>query len=477
MSDSESVQVPTELAPFIRNILEKVETFRASARGHSDPVDFQAGERELLEQVAKLESACVGVMLASLDPDCPFVEVGGRLYRRLNQLAENCYYPMRGEVVVRRHYYRRVDIRNGPTVIPMDLRAGIVDGRYTPAAAEAFARLAQTVPSREAVGVCAAMGVLPYSRSSHFRVGESVGDRWEDLRHDAETELIEQFDIPENATALSVSVDRVSMPMAEPRVATAEDIENGVQNPITVAWRMAFAAVWTLYDAEGTPLAAVRYAHVPSRGFDEIERSLRHDLQVLVRRRPGLRVVTLADGAPEMQQLLDRVVRGYDVQARIVDFWHCLEHLGKAIAATGRYAPDLLAEWRARLLASDDAVGTILAELRGWETEYGASAPEDLHAAVTYLTNQGDRMRYASTRAAGLPIGSGTVEATCKTVVEVRMKRAGSRWEEQGAQAILGLRALATSEPKRWSAAMSRVLSSYKAHVRQLADLNGTLAR
>ena len=62
------------------------------------------------------------------------------------------------------------------------------------------------------------------------------------------------------------------------------------------------------------------------------------------------------------------------------------------------------------------------------------------------------------------------MEATCKTIVETRMKRAGSRWKEEGGQAILALRALATSTGKRWEAAMAELLASYRALVLQLPD-------
>ena len=49
-------------------------------------------------------------------------------------------------------------------------------------------------------------------------------------------------------------------------------------------------------------------------------------------------------------------------------------------------------------------------------------------------------MDYATYRAQGLPIGSGPVEAACKTIVKHRLKRSGMRWSREGGQQILNLR-------------------------------------
>ena len=54
-------------------------------------------------------------------------------------------------------------------------------------------------------------------------------------------------------------------------------------------------------------------------------------------------------------------------------------------------------------------------------------------------------MGYAQAKDRGLPIGSGVVEATCKTLVTERLKPSGMRWSERGGQAILTLRALLQS--------------------------------
>ena len=448
-------------------MLDHVADFQAKAK--SPGADFAAAEARLGELVADIEGTDLGFMLAALDPTEERVEVNGRSYRRLKQAAFETYLGLRGAIRVNRGLYRDEQIRNGPTVVPMELRAGIAEGRYTPAAAKLAGVMAQEMPSRSADLVCRSAGVLPQGRASHFRVGTDLGERWEEIREAAEPALVEAMKLPPGVAAASVSVDRVSLAMAEPRPVTVKDKTAGVKRPIAVNYRMAFSGALTLYDGDGEPLSTIRYAHVPEGGATALEDSLRRDLEILVRRVPGLRVVTLADGAPEMQNILDRVTRNVPVAARLVDFWHLAEHLGEAIASTGNYATDQLGDWKNLLFERDDAIDTIESVLKAWAETYASDAvPGPLHAALTYVENLRERLRYATTRAANLPIGSGTVEATGKAIVEVRMKRPGARWTPVGAQAIMGLRALATSSTARWDLAIAQVLHTYTAPVTPL---------
>ena len=57
-----------------------------------------------------------------------------------------------------------------------------------------------------------------------------------------------------------------------------------------------------------------------------------------------------------------------------------------------------------------------------------------------YFTTNALRMQYPLFRRQGLPVGSGAVEGGAKHLVQQRMKRAGMRWSELGARAILHLR-------------------------------------
>jgi hypothetical protein len=65
-----------------------------------------------------------------------------------------------------------------------------------------------------------------------------------------------------------------------------------------------------------------------------------------------------------------------------------------------------------------------------------------VQSAIIYYENNQEHMRYDEYLAAGYPIASGVAEGACKHLVKDRMERAGMRWELEGAQAMLSLRAV-----------------------------------
>ena len=93
---------------------------------------------------------------------------------------------------------------------------------------------------------------------------------------------------------------------------------------------------------------------------------------------------------------------------------------------------------------------------------------KSLEASLAYFTNNQHRMKYAEPKRKNYPIGSGVVEASCKTLVDQRLKRAGVSWQLNGGQAILTFRSLIKSS--RFERAWLIIEKNYKQVV--IEDIN-----
>jgi len=154
------------------------------------------------------------------------------------------------------------------------------------------------------------------------------------------------------------------------------------------------------------------------------------------------KVVLLIDGAAGLERM-GRLCFKDCVQ--IVDFFHAMEHAGQVLEALiGKLHPDYkkrLRRWAKRLLK--DKVQALIQETR--QECAGQPAAEAVEQALGYFVRNVNRMQYGTFRAAGYFIGSGVVEAGCKTVIGGRCKQSGMFWSESGAQNILALRCIHSS--------------------------------
>jgi len=225
---------------------------------------------------------------------------------------------------------------------------------------------------------------------------------------------------------------------------------------------------------EGNAIHTIRYGTMPEGDAAALCEALASDVLAIRRKRRGLLVSLLSDGAPEMCSRLDEA---FDAETfdgapmhKLIDFWHVVEKLSAAayVIAGKDDAPSRVARWKLSLLNRSRAREQILDELiaSGRDNVYvGDERP--VHDAITYLTNNAGRMDYASARRSKLPIGSGNVEATCKSLVGVRMKRPGSRWKTDTGEHVLHLRALVLSD--RWTDAMNITLRPARTRIRVAA--------
>jgi hypothetical protein len=471
-----TIDVPEGFEDAVKALEETLKRAQAGVAGAKagDMAAFDAAWQAVNAGVEETERQMKRRLLRALDIDAPRVLVEGKPYARVGRYTAP-YKTRQGEVEVERSLYREVGVRNGPTVDTISLQTGCVGDEWLPEAAVPMSHLLAGGTSREAEATARALGVLPYSRSSFERVGHAVGALFGQQRQRVEAALADAQQVPKGTASLSVSMDRVAAPMEEPRPRPVGRPRQGApKRPVSVAWRMAYTGCLTFHDANGEALGTLRYGRMPQSGADGLAERLALDVQALLTQQPGLTVVVLTDGAPELHGLLDRALAAHAPAARnvvrLVDFWHLMEKLGAAalLLAAASEVPALRERWKLALLNRPGAAWRIAAELHeSGKEDVVVGDAKPVHEALTYLENHGERMHYAEARAAGLPIGSGNVEATCKSLVGLRLKRPGSRWKEETGQHVLDLRALVLSD--RWDAAMQLTLAPLRTQVRRAA--------
>ena len=170
-------------------------------------------ERELHERFVAAEREVLAQLLERLDVDVPSVEIGGRRYHRVLRSTET-YTTAVGTVAARRTLYRCGRER---AVVPMELRAGIVERHWTPLAArQPSCVVAQMTPS-EGEALLREFGNMAPSKSSLDRLPKGLGARWEANRQAFESTLREATVVPEGAVTVAVSLDGVMVPMKDAR--------------------------------------------------------------------------------------------------------------------------------------------------------------------------------------------------------------------------------------------------------------------
>jgi len=156
----------------------------------------------------------------------------------------------------------------------------------------------------------------------------------------------------------------------------------------------------------------------------------------------GTKVVVLIDGAKGLENMGQHNFHG---SAQIVDFYPAMEHAGLVLAALiGKDHPDYKKRqrrWAKRLLK--DKVQPLIEETR--QECAGKPQAQDVAEALGYFERNVERMQYGTFRAKGYFIGSGVVEAGCKTVIGGRCKQSGMFWSEAGAENILAFRCIHSS--------------------------------
>jgi hypothetical protein len=149
--------------------------------------------------------------------------------------------------------------------------------------------------------------------------------------------------------------------------------------------------------------------------------------------------VVIGDGAEWIRNLADQHFPG---AVQIVDLYHAREHLWELARKLFPNDPSGQQAWmkvhQKRLLDKGKIEKLVLA-LRSLEST-NADVLEKIRIEANYFECNAERMRYPKFRRQHLFIGSGVIEAGCRTVIGSRLKQSGMFWTVRGANAIIALR-------------------------------------
>jgi len=277
------------------------------------------------------------------------------------------------------------------------------------------------------------------------RVAERIGRAMEDWRKQEAQEIIAERSerrVEKTVPVMYVAYDGTGVPMTRKELKGRKGKQPDGSSRTREA-KLGCVFTQTTRDEEGRPVrdpdsttfvGAIEtcdefgwriYAEAKRRGLEQAKK-----------------VVVLGDGAVWILNLAETHFPG---AVLIVDLYHAKEHVAGLC----------------KLLFSEEAA--IKRHRLGWWTDMEEGNVEKIAAEaraalgrrgknrktilteIAYLEKNRERMRYAAFRAQGLFVGSGVVEAGCKTVIGQRLKQSGMEWSVRGANDIIALRCVMLS--------------------------------
>jgi len=472
---------------------EYAERLGTASPGSLDLSEIEDEVRGLLEARGR---ELMAQALRRADANAPEITIdGARWGNRRIQRGE--YQTVFGVVPLDRSVYQQAG--RGPVAVPLELRLGIVERRYTPKMARILTRALAMTTEQEAAAFLEEIGTAVVSSSTLSRVPRAIAARYETRRDIVEASLREQDVVPDDATTIQVAIDGVMVPQdgehARPRGrksdspepprhelrygAVGNDAPADTDGHLGRAWHEASVGTLAYFDASGNRLKTVYLGRMPEPHKATLVEQLTAELAMAMSARPSLNVVFASDGAPGQWASLDAMAAACTRECtgdvvKLVDAFHVAEYIQKAAeaieGAETSGASILAATWRETVKEQVGGVTTVLRSMRARRCSVPTKhRRKELDTAIAYIAGQHEmgRMDYPQAIARKFPIGTGITEAAAKTVVGTRMKRAGARFSQHGGQTIMLFRTALLS--KRFDALHAELWSTYTATVNSAA--------
>jgi len=345
-----------------------------------------------------------------------------------------------GRVQISRPYYLCPHCHSGQ--FPADVELDVAKTEFSPGVRRMQALVGQEAPfdhGREQMNVLAGLQV---TTKSVERTAEAIG---EDIaqREQQQIQRAVQLDLPieigEPIPILYVQMDGTGVPVVKKETQGRLGKMAG-QPAHTRETKLGCVFTQTHWDKKGY---AIRDADSTTY-TGAIETAVEFGKRIYVEawKRGWSRAkkkVVIGDGAEWIWNL---VAEHFPGAIQIVDLYHARQHLWEV--ARQLYAHEEVQQkaWmkvHQKRLLDKGKIEKLVGLLRSVDTANPQIA-EKIRTEADYFERNAERMRYPAFRRLHLFVGSGVIEAGCKTVIGSRLKQSGMFWTVRGANAILALR-------------------------------------
>ena len=430
--------IHTEIAREVSRLLARV----FAERQHRGRTDLEAVETGLRVALHQAGSAALTELLRYEAPAADQHQLQCRCghHAQYQGLRSKPVLTVVGPARVERPYYLCSRCHQGQ--FPADAELDIVDTESSPGVRRMHALVGQEEPfdhGREQMRVLAGLEV---TTKAVERTAEAIGG---DIaqREQQQIRRAVQLDLPvvvgQPIPVLYVQMDGTGVPVVKKETEGRKGKIDG-QPAHTREAKLGCVFTQTAWDKEGfairdpdstTYTGAIEtaeefgkrlYLEAWTRGWSRAQKK-----------------VVIGDGAEWIWNLADPYFPG---AVQIVDLYHARQHLWEL---TRKLYPNDATNQKAwikvhqKRLLDKGKIEKLVTSLRSIEST-NPEVREKIRTEAGYFERNAERMRYPKFRWQHLFVGSGVIEAGCKTVIGSRLKRSGMFWTVRGANAILALR-------------------------------------
>lgn len=414
----------------------------ANGRRKSGYLDLEATEMAVRSAMHRVGATALTKLLefAAPAPDQRTVSCPCGNLAHYRELRSKPVLTVVGKVESSRPYYLCPHCHTGQ--FPADVELDIENTKFSPGVRRIQATVGQAGPFDQGRQQMKLLADLEVTTKAVERVAEVIGENIAALDRE-EMQRATRYDLPMVGEApipiLYVQMDGTGVPVVKEETVGRQGKTEGLPAHTREA-KLGCVFIQTTWNQEGYPIRdpdSTTYT-----GAIETAEEFGKRIYVEAWKRGWSRAekkVVMGDGAEWIWNLAEQHFPG---AVQIVDLYHAREHLWDLAR---RLHPNDEAKQKAwmtvhqqRMLDKGKIADLVLA-LRSIKSG-NPEVTEKLRTEANYFERNALRMNYPEFRRQHLFVGSGVIEAGCKTVIGSRLKQSGMFWTVRGANAIIALR-------------------------------------